>query len=223
MSGQVLELLIFAGIAFFVISKLLSVLGNTSDDDPSKNKSFFGENIGGGLKDVTPTAGQASEVLKPRFLNANKSDLKDFVSPEHFETVSTGLKELIEKIPSFNMTRFISGAKIAFKMIIDAVSEDNNTQLEELIDKRYIDSFRRTVALNYGHITENSDKLSVRISEIYVFGNNVFIKVIFSGSDITDKIKNLQEEWTFSKSALSTDQAWYLTNIDSENTFLPKA
>lgn len=222
MSGQVLELLIFAGIAFFVISKLLSVLGNTSDDDPSKNKSFFGENIGSGLKDVTST-GQTSEVLRPRFLNTNKSDLKDFVLPEHFETVSTGLKELIEKLPSFNMTRFISGAKMAFKMIINAVSEGNNTQLEELVDKRYIDSFKKTVALNYGHITENSDKLSVHISEIYVFGNNVFIKVIFSGNDITDKIKNLQEEWTFSKSALSTDQAWHLANIDSENTFLPKA
>ena len=53
MSGQILELIIFAAIAFFIINKLISVLGKTSGDDPTKNNSFFGENIGNNLKDVT--------------------------------------------------------------------------------------------------------------------------------------------------------------------------
>ena len=46
MSGQILELIIFAAIAFFIINKLISTLGKTSGDDPAKNNSFFGENIG---------------------------------------------------------------------------------------------------------------------------------------------------------------------------------
>lgn len=222
MSGQVLELLIFAGIAFFVISKLISVLGNTSEDDPSKNKSFFGENVGNNLKDVTP-AGGAAQVLRPKFLNANKADLRDLVLLDNAEAVNNGLKELTEKMPSFNMARFISGARSAFKLIIEATFQNDDAQLEELIDKRYIESFKKTTALNYGNVTENIDKLSARISEIYVFGNNVFIKVLFVGNNITDKIRSLHEEWTFSRSALSTDSSWYLANIDSDNAQLPKA
>ena len=46
MSGQILELIIFAAIAFFIINKLISVLGKTSgEDDPAKNNSFFYQQI----------------------------------------------------------------------------------------------------------------------------------------------------------------------------------
>ena len=41
MSGQLIELIIFAGIAFFVINKLIATLGTTSDDDAKKRPSFF--------------------------------------------------------------------------------------------------------------------------------------------------------------------------------------
>ena len=36
----------FAGIAFFIINKLISTLGSASSDDPAKSKGFFGENLG---------------------------------------------------------------------------------------------------------------------------------------------------------------------------------
>lgn len=41
MSGQLIELIIFAAIAFFVINKLLSTLGRTSEDDPAKKQIFL--------------------------------------------------------------------------------------------------------------------------------------------------------------------------------------
>jgi len=217
MSGQVLELLVFAGIAFFIISKLFSVLGSSSDDDSSKNKSFFGENAENGLKDVTYT-GNAAEVLRPKFFSVDRSDLNAFVLPEHFETVRAGLKDLMEKIPSFSLSHFVGGAKSAFQMIVEAALRGDDAQLEELIDKRYIDHFRKDIAPNYGDFIEKTDKLSAFVSEIYVFGNNVFIKVLFTGNDVSKNISKLHEEWSFTKSALSTNQAWYVTNIDRDNT-----
>ena len=47
-----------------------------------------------------------------------------------------------------------------------------------------------------------------------MFGNNIFVKVLFAGKNITDKIKELHEEWTFTKSTLSSSPDWHLTNID---------
>jgi len=215
MSGQVLELIIFAGIAFFIINKLISSLGKTSDDDPAK-KSFFGENMGGNLKDVTYTGASGAKVLTPKFLRAKKLDLKGLVLAENKDAVEESLKELLEKNPSFNIERFLSAAKSAFSMIIEAALQNKTEELAELIDKRYIDNFE-AMAPSYGELGDNLDKLSSQISEIYMFGNNAFIKVLFSGKNITKKIKELHEEWTFSRSVLSSDPAWHLTNVDRPN------
>ena len=95
-------------------------------------------------------------------------------------------------------------------MIIDTDITDAN--LDKLVDKRYIEQFK-SVALNYGGLL-NSKKLNAKISDLYMFGNNVFIKILFTGQNITDKIENLNEEWTFSKSLIKSGNDWYLTNID---------
>lgn len=212
MSGQILELIIFAAIAFFIINKLISVLGKTSGDDPAKNNSFFGENIGNNLKDVTYSAGSAN-ILKPKFLKASRPNLKGLILEENRTVVEKGLQEVLNKVPTFDIQRFANGAKLAFQMIVESALRNDEKQLEELVDKRYIDSFK-TIAPSYGNFNLNNNKLVAYISDIYLFGNNIFIKVFFSGNNITDKIKDLQEEWTFSKSTLSNDPTWYLTNVD---------
>ena len=58
MFHQMFKLLIVAGIAFFVINKLISELGSTSDSDPAKQiTSFFGESK---IKDVISTSQNTS-------------------------------------------------------------------------------------------------------------------------------------------------------------------
>jgi hypothetical protein len=65
------ELLIFAGIAFFVINKLISKLGSTSDNDPAKQiTSFFGESK---MKYVTSTSQNTSaNIFKNSFFKKNQ-------------------------------------------------------------------------------------------------------------------------------------------------------
>ncbi|NRB10212.1 MAG: Tim44/TimA family putative adaptor protein [Rickettsiaceae bacterium] len=213
MSGQLIELIIFAAIAFFIINKLISILGSTSENDPTKRKSFFGEM--GELKDVSNT-GKKTIVLTPKFNNKRKinNKLKDLIVKEHQEEITEGLMEVTSKLPSFNVNNFLKGARAAFKMIINAANSGKDDEMEELIDKRYIEQFRN-VAINYGSFSQGkSAKLTAQISEIYMFGNNVFVKVLFIGKNITNKLKGLNEEWTFTKSTLSSNPNWYLTNID---------
>ncbi len=50
MSPQIIELLIFAVIAFYIINKLITTLGSTSEEEQTKQKSYFGEPV---IKDVT--------------------------------------------------------------------------------------------------------------------------------------------------------------------------
>ena len=211
MSGQLLELIIFAGIAFFVINKLLSTLGSTSEDDPVK-KSNFGEPVS--LKDVTPKkAKKTASILRPAFTKKANLDLKELIVVENKDDIESGIADLTDKLPNFNPAHFLKVSKVAFKMIIEA-GDSSDTDLEDLVDKRYLESFK-AMAGSYGkHSGGDASKMSALISEVYTFGNNVFVKVLFSGKNITNKIKELHEEWTFTKSTLSNSPEWHLTNID---------
>ncbi len=128
---QVVELIFFALIAFLIISKLLSILGETQDGS-SKKSSFFGEP--GGIKDVT-NSGVAGEVIvgnfaenKKRKTSAAKS-LKAFIVTGDDEAgIISGLQDISTKIQNFDPIKFTHTAKVAFEMILDAGESVNNEQ-----------------------------------------------------------------------------------------------
>lgn len=205
MSGQIIELIIFAGIAFFVINKLISTLGTTS-----KESSFFGES--GSIKDVTHT-GKAATISRPSFAKPkSKISLKGLVSTGCMKDVESSLPEVLSKLPSFKPENFLKGSKSAFQMILSVAKKGDQSELETLVDKRYMGRFAE-MSESYGDLAEKPD-FTAHISEMYLFGNNVFVKVLFAGKNITSKVKNLREEWTFAKNALVAGPEWYLTNID---------
>ncbi|RTK92724.1 MAG: hypothetical protein EKK61_02925 [Rickettsiales bacterium] len=213
MSAQLIELIIFAAIAFVIINKLISILGTTYEDDHNNKKSFFGEKTS--FKDVTATGSASSiqsNILKPNFIRKNSIELKDLVVKEHELAVKEGLIELMSKVPSFDINKFLKGAKSAFSMIIDAVNKNDDDAVIELVDKRYIDQLKN-IAISYGQIT-SLDAIQMQISEVYMFGNNIFIKILFIGENVLSKQKNLHDEWTFTKSNINSSPNWYLSNID---------
>jgi predicted lipid-binding transport protein (Tim44 family) len=211
MSGQLIELIIFAGIAFFIINKLVGTLGSTSEDDPAKSQSFMKNSQG--MRDVTGSAPKKATVLKPKFSKAKKINLKGLVVPGEEKEVMEGFTDVLAKVPNFSIGTFLKGAKSAFKMIIDAGSSEDESELEELVDKRYVAHFK-AMSSSYGEYSAKDKALTAQVSEIYMFGNNIFVKILFAGKNVTDKIKDMHEEWTFTKSILNSNPAWHLTNID---------
>jgi predicted lipid-binding transport protein (Tim44 family) len=211
MSAQILELLFFAIIAFFVITKLISVLGTTNEDDPAKKgHSFFGEN--GAMKDVTNQQNQ-NNVVEVKFREMDRSseeDLKEVIVLENKENIMKGLVEARSLLPTFNPVNFIKGAKAAFQMIMEADASDK--ELEELVDKRYLEAFKEH-ARNYSNKV-SINNLKASILEIYTFGNNIFIKLLFFGEGIINSNENFHEEWTFTKNTLGQGPGWYLSNIE---------
>lgn len=208
MSPQFLELLILAGIAFAIISKLISVLGATEDRSENRESVFGEPGAKGVLKDVTST-GQFSSPNKAMIV-VNESE-NQFIVQENAESVKKMLLEVKLRMPTFNIFKFLRAAKSAFYMIIEAAEKNNNEELALLIDKRYLQEFE-LVAAGYGAVNDPIN-LEAKIADIYTFGNNVFIKVLFSGLNITGKIAKLTEEWTFSK-RLDNTPNWYLSNVE---------
>lgn len=212
MPGQILELLFLAAIAFIIINRLISLLGTTSDDDPTKN-SYFGEPSN--IKDITETNIEQSNHngLAGRFLNKKSEqsiDLGNLIDANSDKNkITQGITELSIKMPNFKIDKFIKGAKAAFRLIIE--SKNTPAQLQALVDKRFIEKF--------GHLSDSYGKLlpqepDVKLSDVYNFGNNVFIKVMISGYKIIDNIDDFKEEWTFSKNMHDNSPGWYLNNVE---------
>ncbi|WP_425360291.1 MULTISPECIES: Tim44 domain-containing protein [unclassified Candidatus Tisiphia] len=217
MSAQIIELLIFAAIAFFIINRLIATLGSTSDEDPSKGKSsFFGET---GIRDVTCTAKADTSVffkknlpqtmVKPAPINPMEFD--GLIVDEDSVAIIAGIQAISAKLPSFQARKFLHSAKAAFELIIEASNDDDIDDLLTLVDKRYIQEFH-IFSQTYGEFVHGS-VLDAQISEAYTFANNIFLKVLFTGKKVTSKIKNMKEEWTFSRSLISKNTDWFLTNV----------
>ncbi|KJW02772.1 tim44-like domain protein [Rickettsia endosymbiont of Ixodes pacificus] len=208
MSPQIIELLIFAVIAFFIINKLITTLGSTSEEEQTKQKSYFGEPV---IKDVTYNTVKSNKEEK----NIPAQDIKtfkDIIVEHNITAVVDGMEQVHKRLYSFDPVKFINNAKTAFQMIIEAAYKKDTQELSELIDKRYLEEFEK-ITPSYGDFFDSS-ALSAKYSEIYMFGNNIFIKLLFQGKNVVDKIEDLKEEWTFTRNANAKEVDWFLSNIE---------
>jgi predicted lipid-binding transport protein (Tim44 family) len=180
------------------------MLGATSQDDFVQPNSRFSKN---NLKDVTYTMKNTTDQHN----NANEVDhesLKDIVVPANISSVAHEISLLRKKMPSFDPERFVKNAKNAIGLIIDYSNNEEFELLAPLLDEKYIIGFNFRV-LNYIHFISDDD-LKTQISEIYTFGNNVFIKILY-----TRERDDFSEEWTYLKSLITDDINWRLTKIES--------
>lgn len=194
MSAQLIELMFLAAIAFFLVNKLISILGKTNDGDSQNNRSFFGEMTG--LKDVTE---------KPVDLKlVKKEDFAETVEQGSLQSVLQNLEIVSSRISGFNIEKFVAGAKAAFVMLIEAATNNDMDTINSLVDKRFTQQFQES-ASRYKDVS--LDNVDAKILELYMFGNNAFIKILFiKGS--------FKEEWTFTKNANDRSLNWFVSNID---------
>lgn len=215
MASQFIELIIFAGIAFFIINKLIAALGSTSEDEQAKRRSFFGEPVS--LKDVTHTEVPSAKQSEEKPANANNLESFSQEIQAEFATLGDKIENhrnyaiLRSRVPNFSAVKFLNSAKIVFKMIIELNVSDPE-KLTTLIDKRYLAQFKALASRYNGPVNDNN--LTAKLEDIHMFGNSVFIKVLFMGKNVMSNIAELKEEWTFSKNLTKPGPEWRLSNVE---------
>ena len=188
---QIFDIIVFAGIAIFLVFRLRSVLGKRTG---FKKKPI--NNVG-------------AQLAKTKEATTNNI-------PELEEKISS-LKTAYETINDFNHKIFLEGAKRAFETIINAfnkgdkktlkklVTEDVFKSFEEAIDSKNIDSDYQFYSLNIE-----------RIEKVFVEGNYIkicikFISEQFKNNDENTVVKK-QDSWTFEKTISSKDPNWLLSS-----------
>lgn len=184
---QLFDIIIFAGIAAFLIYRLKNVLGKRGGfEKNNKKKNIISDKI---------------NVVEKQIPQLKNNELK--------------LSKAYEVIPNFNHKNFLEGAKYAFETIINAFNKSDKKTLKNLLTKDVYLSFEKTIdegnndpSLQFYSLVINS------VEEVYVENKmiNITLKITseqFKNND-ENTISKKQDSWTFQQNISSKSSMWLL-------------
>ena len=186
---QLYDIIIFAGIAVFLVYRLRNVLGK---------RTGFEKNI----SDKTSSN--------------NRDEKKSQNVPELNDNIGE-LKKAYEVLDNFDHNKFIEGAKLAFETIINSFNAGDKKTLKKLLTKEVYLIFEKEISANNIDSNNQFFSLSVEKIEKVVVEKNIikisikFISEQFKNDDESTIIKK-QDVWTFEKPTNSTDPNWLLSS-----------
>lgn len=201
---QVLELIIFAGLAAIVLYQLYAVLGRRVGRQPGEG----------------PTAEGAGATVRP--LDRAPDLVDDGVE-------LTGLAAVKAKDPSFDMTTFLAGSKQAYEMIVKAFAGHDRPTLRNLLAPKILADFEaaidareaegRTESVEFFH----PPRADLEKAEV-VSGDLALLTVRFlaefrsrtkgpEGEGVDDR--RTAELWTFERRLKNKDPNWALVHVDA--------
>ncbi len=200
---QVLELIIFAGLAAIVLYQLYSVLGRRVGRQPGD--------------DPTPDLAR----------NLPVRDEPD--APLEDDGIQlTGLAALRSLDPGFDLTRFLGGARSAYEMVVKAFAAGDRETLKKLLSTEVMASFESGIAAREADgSTDEVEFLQAPRADMEkadVVGDTARITVRFlaefrsrskgpEGEAVDDR--RTAELWTFERNLKSRDPNWTLVHVDA--------
>ena len=206
---QVLELIIFAGLAAIVLYQLYSVLGRRVGRQPEDQ-----------------AAEAASEAAAPAIRAGNQTGL---AAEEADGVALSGLAAVKARDPSFDVGRFLGGARGAYEMIVKAYAAGDRAQLRDLLGPSVMAAFDtgiaqreaedRTETVEFMHPPRadlekaevtSSDMARVTVRFLAEFRSRTKGA---EGEGVDDR--RTAELWTFERSLKSRDPNWLLVHVDA--------
>ena len=188
---QILDIIVFAGIAVFLVFRLRNVLGKRTGFEKKQDNN---------------AGAQLAETKETSVNNI----------PELEEKISK-LKTAYETINDFNHKNFLEGAKSAFETIINAFNKGDKKTLKKLVTEGVFKSFEEAIDAKNINPDYQFYSLNIeRIEKVFVEGNHIkicikFISEQFKNNDENTVVKK-QDSWTFKKAISSKDPNWLLSS-----------
>ena len=186
---QFFDLIIFAGIAAFLIYRLRNVLG--------KRTGFAKQNPTESIVQKKPTK------EKKQIPELKENELK--------------LSIAYEALSDFDHKNFLEGAKFAFETIINAFNKNDKKTLKNLLTKDVFFSFEK--AIEDGNNNPNFQFYSLvinNVEEVLVENTTISITLKITSEQFKDDdestITKKQDTWTFQKNINNKSPIWLLSS-----------
>ena len=204
---QVLELIIFAGLAAIVLYQLYAVLGRRVGRQPEDSPA------------VPTTATAVDRGPDAPALTADDDD----------GVALTGLAAVKAKDPSFDVSRFLGGAKTAYEMIVTAFAAGDRAKLRDLLAPPVMAGFDTAIAAREAESrTETVEFLHpprADLEKVEVVGADVARVTVRFLAEFRSRTKGPEGEgvddrrtaelWTFERRLKSRDPNWMLIHVDA--------
>jgi predicted lipid-binding transport protein (Tim44 family) len=226
--------IIFLALAVFIFLRLRSVLGQRTgrerppyDPFTAREPARPAENVVA-LPTRKPEATAQAPAAPPE---ATVDRWKGVAVPG--SPVAAGLDAIVATAPDFDAKHFITGARAAYEMIVNAYAEGDRRTLKNLLSREVFDGFE--AAINEREKrgdTVESRFVSIDNAEITaaeVRGRNIQATVRFQsqlvsvtrdkGGNVIDgnaeKVTDVNDVWTFARDVTSRDPNWKLVATEA--------
>ncbi len=187
---QFYDIIIFAGIAAFLVFRLRNVLGKrTGAEKNNSSTNLF-----------------------------QKESPKDQTKPKEIPELSenlTELKKAYEAIYDFDHIAFLEGAKVAYETIINSFNNGDTKTLKSLLTTDVFLTFEKAIKDKNNHPNNQFFSLNIeKIEKVFFENNNIKVSIIFVSEQYKnndeDSIVKKRDVWTFEKQIKSKDPKWLL-------------
>ena len=203
-------LLFFAGVTAFVIFRLISVMGTRTGHEQSHDL------------EAVRRAAQSRSSESPR------DEPEDREAPAPPKPVSTNARVLREADPEFDEAEFLSGARSAYEMIVEAFASGDLKSIRPYLNDSVYGAFKGAVVDrdSAGHASDlkfvGIERASIvdssvdagTMSAVVEFSSNQVRVTRNKDGNVVDgdpnRIDLVRDRWTFSRRVNSGDPNWML-------------
>lgn len=217
MIASYFDIIVLLVVVVIIFQKLKSLMGTRPEEVESSKAA---EENAAKIFDIIMKEAEKQAQITP---NTDVSEVKEINLSEPEKT--------LQKIPGFNNEMFISGAKRAFEIIIEAFNKGDIETLEMLVNKSLLKKFQNIIEQRRAEgITSETDFIGFDKAEIVdaKISKNEIAKItvdfitqqvnllkdaagkVIEGDE--QYIQSINDKWTFEKALTSTNPNWMLVS-----------
>jgi predicted lipid-binding transport protein (Tim44 family) len=201
MSNPVIEVLILAAVALFVLWRLYVALGKGGDERPMQRPS--------------PAPDQRKSAPEPSVPQARRAEPE---RPSFTGPAAGGLEEIYNVDQSFTAEDFLRGAKAAYTMIVGAYARGDRAALRPLLDDDVYQAWDAAISARDASGERPFELLRIKRAEIdraELEGNLARISVRYD-AELGDgeTTRTAREIWTFKRIVTANDPNWLLDDVE---------
>ena len=212
-----LQIFILAAVAIFLFWRLRAVLGSRDGFEKTLND----------IKD-TRDVNNAPLVVDEKIENRQDEDIFDYV--EESSKSADAFKKMKEFDNDFSVNKFVSGAKMAYEIILMAFEKGDLEKLKNLLEKKVLQSFKsvidkrkkdgfvvdaKFIGMRDIRIINATFSQKTKIADVTLtFKSEITTVVKDSKGNIVeghpDDIKKQKDTWVFTKNLSEKSPIWLL-------------
>ena len=202
-SGTWIEIVLLAMLAGFIGLRLVSVLGKRTGSEKAVVPLR-----GGGGSITTPVAGRAIEASRgPVGVPAGTA-----------ADIAPALQTIADVDPGFDPTKFLTGARAAYTLVLDAFWAGDAAEMHGLVSDEVLEHFRVAIAQRDAALPHKLVSVdAAAITAARMVGQMAEVTVRFEATIATGAATAPGHDvWTFSHHIGSADPAWLLIETDAD-------